>query len=51
MSASPRPASQHDRPAVQKAVWSWREEVMRHPHCHPAALQRTLNPSEGVPVR
>jgi len=39
------------RPAVQQAVWSWREEVMRHPHCHPAELQRNLNLSEGVPLR
>ena len=43
--------SQHVRPAVQQAVWSWREEVMRQPHCHPAELQRNLNPAEGMPRR
>ena len=43
--------SQHVRPAVQQAVWSWREEVMRQPHCHPAELQRNLHPAEGMPRR
>ncbi|MDM7960201.1 MAG: hypothetical protein QUV04_10670 [Synechococcus sp. WH 8007] len=43
--------SRHVRPAVQQAVWSWREEVMRQPHCHPAELQRNLHPTEGMPRR
>ena len=60
LETSPRPlvmhstsssGSHHVRPAVQQAVWSWREEVMRQPHCHPAELQRNLNPTEGMPRR
>ena len=60
LETSPRPlamhstsssGSHHVRPAVQQAVWSWREEVMRQPHCHPAVLQRNLHPAEGMPRR
>ncbi|QNG30530.1 hypothetical protein [Synechococcus sp. LTW-R] len=51
MQSTSSPSSQYVRPAVQQAVWSWREEVMRQPHCHPAELQRNLNPAEGMPRR
>ena len=51
MHSTSRSLSHHVRPAVQQAVWSWREEVMRQPHCHPAELQRNLNPAEGMPRR
>ena len=51
MHSTSSPGSPHVRPAVQQAVWSWREEVMRQPHCHPAELQRNLHPAEGMPRR
>ena len=60
LETSPRPlvmhstsssGSHHVRPAVQQAVWRWREEVMRQPYCHPAELQRNLHPTEGMPRR